>query len=58
MILGATPRELALVGFLLVLVVIHSVVPRIGERIGGLFEKKGEKAEPPEDEEDGPGQDG
>jgi len=38
MIAGATPRELALVTFLLVLVVIHSVVPRIGEAIGGLFE--------------------
>jgi hypothetical protein len=39
MIAGATPRELALVTFLLVLVVIHSVVPRIGEAIGGLFER-------------------
>ncbi|MDI1435147.1 MULTISPECIES: hypothetical protein [Polyangium] len=35
-----TPRELALVAFLVGLVVIHSVVPRIGEAIGGLFERK------------------
>jgi hypothetical protein len=39
MFAGATPRELALVTFLLVLVVIHSVVPRIGEAVGGLFER-------------------
>jgi len=39
MFAGATPRELALVIFLLVLVVIHSYVPRIGEAIGGLFER-------------------
>jgi hypothetical protein len=44
MIVGATPRELALVTFLLVLVVIHSVVPRIGEAIGGLFERGQRKA--------------
>jgi len=35
----ATPRELALVVFLVGLVVIHSIVPRIGEAIGGLFER-------------------
>ncbi|MDI1482043.1 hypothetical protein [Polyangium sp. y55x31] len=35
-----TPRELALVAFLVGLVVIHSVVPRIGEAIGGYFERK------------------
>ncbi|MRG96960.1 hypothetical protein [Polyangium spumosum] len=34
-----TPHELALVAFLVGLVVIHSVVPRIGEAIGGLFER-------------------
>ena len=39
MFAGATPRELALVVFLLVLVVIHSSVPKIGEAIGGLFER-------------------
>jgi hypothetical protein len=35
-----TPRELALVAFLVGIVIIHSVVPKIGEAIGGLFEKK------------------
>lgn len=34
-----TPRELALVAFLVGIVIIHSVVPRIGEAIGGLFER-------------------
>ena len=43
-----TPRELALVAFLVVLVVIHSIVPRIGEAIGGWFERgdKGPDKEP------------
>jgi len=36
-----TPRELALVAFLVVLVVIHSIVPKVGEAIGGLFDRKG-----------------
>lgn len=35
-----TPRELALVAFLVGIVIIHSIVPKIGETIGGLFEKK------------------
>jgi hypothetical protein len=34
-----TPRELALVAFLVVLVIVHSIVPRIGEAIGSLFER-------------------
>lgn len=38
-----TPRELALVAFLVGMVVVHSVVPKIGEAIGGLFERKGQK---------------
>jgi hypothetical protein len=36
-----TPRELALAAFLVLIVIIHSVVPRIGEAIGGLFERNG-----------------
>jgi hypothetical protein len=37
MIIGATPRELALVAFLVILVIIHSIVPKIGSVIGGLL---------------------
>ncbi|HMY18139.1 MAG TPA: hypothetical protein PKA58_17565 [Polyangium sp.] len=35
----ATSNELALVGFLIGLVIIHSIVPKIGEAIGRLFER-------------------
>ena len=35
-----TPRELALVAFLVGIVIVHSIVPKIGEFLGGLFEQK------------------
>jgi hypothetical protein len=35
----ATPNELALVAFLIGVVIIHSVVPKIGEVVGRLFER-------------------
>jgi len=35
----ATSNELALVAFLIGLVIIHSVVPRIGEAVARLFER-------------------
>lgn len=47
-----TPRELALVAFLVGLVVVHSVVPKIGEAIGGLFEKKSAKGKSEADSAD------
>jgi hypothetical protein len=40
---GASLREIALVVFLLVLVVIFPKVPKIGEKIGGLFDARREK---------------
>jgi hypothetical protein len=41
----ATPNELALVAFLIGLVIIHSVVPKIGEAIGRLFERDKRKSD-------------
>jgi hypothetical protein len=41
----ATPNELALVAFLIGIVIIHSVVPKIGEAIGRLFERDKRKTE-------------
>lgn len=34
----ATSNELALVAFLIGLVLIHSIVPKIGEAVGRVFE--------------------
>jgi hypothetical protein len=42
----ATPNELALVAFLIGVVIIHSVVPKIGEVVGRLFERDKRKSEP------------
>jgi hypothetical protein len=50
-----TPRELALFAFLVGIVVIHSIVPRIGEAIGGLFERGDKKATEEPDPSDGAG---
>lgn len=41
----ATPNELALVAFLIGVVIIHSVVPKIGEAIGRLFERDKRKTD-------------
>jgi hypothetical protein len=41
----ATPNELALVAFLIGLVIIHSVVPKIGEVVGRLFERDKRKSD-------------
>jgi hypothetical protein len=41
----ATPNELALVAFLIGLVIIHSVVPKIGEAVGRLFERDKRKSD-------------
>jgi hypothetical protein len=38
----ATPRELIFVALLVALVLLAQWAPRIGERIGGMFEKKSE----------------
>jgi Flp pilus assembly pilin Flp len=38
---GVTPNEIALVAFLVALVMIAPKVGRIGEVIGGLFERRG-----------------
>jgi len=40
-----TPNELALVAFFIGLVIIHSVVPKIGEAIGRLFERDKRKTD-------------
>ena len=45
MLTFGTPNELALVAFLIGIVVIHSVVPKIGEAIGRLFERDKRKTE-------------
>ena len=37
----ASLRELGFVAVLLVIVLLAPVAPRIGEKLGGLFEKKG-----------------
>lgn len=34
----ATSNELVLIGFLIGIVIIHPIVPKIGEAIGRLFE--------------------
>ncbi len=44
-ILGATQNEILFVAFLVALVLIAPKVPKIGERIGALFEKR-----PPRDQ--------
>ena len=41
MIGGASIPELGFVAVLVVLVLLAPLAPRIGETIGGLFEKKG-----------------
>ncbi len=41
-----TPNELALVAFLIGVVIIHSIVPKIGEAVGRLFERDKRKTEP------------
>lgn len=41
----ATPNELALVAFLIGLVLIHSIVPKIGEAVGRLFERDKRKTD-------------
>ena len=41
MIGGASLPELGFVAVLVVLVLLAPLAPRIGEKIGGLFEKKG-----------------
>ena len=41
----ATPNELALVGFLIGLVLIHSIVPKVGEAVGRLFERDKRKSD-------------
>jgi hypothetical protein len=38
---GVSSAEFAFVALLLVVVVLAPLAPRIGERIGGLFEKSG-----------------
>lgn len=40
-----TPNELALVAFLIGVVIIHSVVPKVGEMIGRLFERDKRKTD-------------
>jgi hypothetical protein len=40
-----TPNELALVAFLIGVVIIHSVVPKVGEMIGRLFEREKRKTD-------------
>ena len=47
--LGATQDEVLFVAFLIMLVLVAPKVPRIGERIGELFERRGrdKPAEPP-----------
>jgi Co/Zn/Cd efflux system component len=42
----ATPNELALVAFLIGLVIIHSIVPKVGEAIGRLFAPEKRKNDP------------
>ena len=39
MIAGASLKEIGFVAMLLVMVLLAPLAPRIGERIGGLFEK-------------------
>jgi hypothetical protein len=41
----ATPNELALVAFLIGIVLIHSIVPKVGEAIGRLFERDKRKTD-------------
>ena len=41
----ATPNELALVAFLSGLVLIHSIVPKMGEAVGRLFERDKRKSD-------------
>lgn len=41
----ATSNELALVAFLIGLVLIHSIVPKIGEAVGRLFERDKRKTD-------------
>lgn len=40
MVLGASHNELALTAFLLIVVLLAAKIGRIGEAIGGLFERK------------------
>ncbi|AUX27225.1 uncharacterized protein SOCEGT47_078080 [Sorangium cellulosum] len=39
MVLGASPNEIALVAFLLIVVLLATKIGRIGEAIGALFER-------------------
>ncbi|APR82331.1 Hypothetical protein A7982_07680 [Minicystis rosea] len=41
MIMGASLGELGFVAVLVIIVVMAPIAPRIGEAIGGLFEKRG-----------------
>ncbi|HRI62890.1 MAG TPA: hypothetical protein PK156_01600 [Polyangium sp.] len=41
----ATPNELALVAFLIGVVLVHPIVPKVGEAIGRLFERDKRKPE-------------
>ncbi|WP_437675406.1 hypothetical protein [Sorangium sp. So ce131] len=58
MLLGAYPNEIALVAFLLLVVLLATKVGRVGEAIGGLFERKpatadGAAPEAPEERREG-----
>lgn len=41
----ATNNELALVAFLIGLVLIHSIVPKMGEMVGRLFDRDKRKSD-------------
>jgi Co/Zn/Cd efflux system component len=45
MLTFGTPNELALVAFLIGVVIIHSIVPKIGEAVGRLFERDKRKSD-------------
>ncbi|WP_437483666.1 hypothetical protein WME75_43220 [Sorangium sp. So ce1014] len=61
MVLGAAPNEIALAAFLLIVVLLAPKIGRIGEAIGGLFERNApaadggapeDSAEPPEERQE------
>ncbi|WP_437952697.1 hypothetical protein WME98_19755 [Sorangium sp. So ce296] len=45
MVLGASPNEIALTAFLLIVVLLAAKIGRIGEAIGGLFERNAPAAD-------------
>ncbi|AGP41743.1 hypothetical protein [Sorangium cellulosum] len=45
MVLGASPNEIALTAFLLIVVLLAAKIGRIGEAIGALFERNAPAAD-------------